>query len=164
MVKEARALSFVRGQPRRTRVKTKYERRQRHVFVLRHCVGQTRLPSTEELSISVLNIISKSCKICKMQLLVRTEASPASTNVAQTQPSARLPYSRAYQQQSHLLRELELQHARRKHFQQTLLRKKRQLSIVETDDSLNLSAKLLRQQVQSLECETTTCESAIATL
>jgi len=101
---------------------------------------------------------------CKMQLLVRTGPSPASTNGAQTQPSARLPYSKAYQQQSHLLRELGLQHAHRKHLQQTLLRKKRQLGIVETDNSLNILAKLLEQQVQSLECQTTTCEDAIATL
>jgi len=57
-----------------------------------------------------------------------------------------------------------LQHAHRKHLQQTLLRKKRQLGIVETDNSLNILAKLLEQQVQSLECQTTTCEDAIATL
>ncbi|KAK5071377.1 hypothetical protein LTR70_010600 [Exophiala xenobiotica] len=154
MVKEARALSlFAANQDGRG-----------HVFVLRHRIEQTRPPSTQELIILVLNIISNFCKICKMQLLVRTEASPASTNAAQTQPSARLPYSKAYQQQSHLLRELELQHAHRKHLQQTLLRKKRQLGIVEPDNSLDLSAKLLKQQVQSLECQTTTCEGAIATL
>jgi len=99
-----------------------------------------------------------------MQLLVRTETSQARAAAAQTQPPARPPYSKAYQQQSHLLRELELQHANRKHIEKALLRKKTQLSIVEFDNSLTLSAELLREQIQSLTCQITICQGTIATL
>ena len=99
-----------------------------------------------------------------MQLLVRTESSQGSTNTAQTKPSAKLPYSKAYRQQSHLLRELELQQANRDSLQQALARKKTHLSLVALDSSTHGSAKLLAQQVQSIEYEVQNCEEAIATL
>lgn len=112
----------------------------------------------------IFNVVPNLCKTCKMQLLVRTEASQARAAAAQTQPPARPPYSKAYQQQSQLLRELELQHANHKHIEKALLRRKTRLSMVESDNSLALSAELLRGQVQSLTCQITVCQGAIATL
>jgi len=99
-----------------------------------------------------------------MQLLVRTESSQSSTSAAQAIPATRPPYFKAYQQQSHLLRELALQRAKHEHFQQALVRKQRQLSAVSGDDSPRLSVKLLRRQVQCLEYHSQKCEDDIATL
>ncbi|KAK5955439.1 hypothetical protein OHC33_003077 [Knufia fluminis] len=98
-----------------------------------------------------------------MQLLVKTP-SQTSNITAQASQGTRPPYSKAYQQQSHLLRELGLQHAKHKHFQQALTRKQTQLRVVASDESEVLSTRLLKRQVESLEYHTRKCEEDIATL
>jgi len=100
-----------------------------------------------------------------MQLLARI-ASPQSTTAAQTVPLSRLPHSKFYRKQSHLLRELHLQHVQHKTLRKALIRKTAQLDIrpSESDDSHTFSDKLLSRQVHCLAHQAKVAELAIAAL